>query len=158
MQWPKIRWPWRKKVEESLPKKTGQALRLLHTKYQKQKRMWVYIILSSLFLMAAFLLSSVFLDISYWGLAIPVAGIAISVLQLYRCNDVMRMLRQAHNVQLQIEKAQAEAEKKQKEAEMAANGGQESEPETGPDEPSVSIEGHNNPPEPPPPPAELEEN
>jgi type VI protein secretion system component VasK len=108
----------KKQGSESLPTQTLLALRQLNQGYQRQKRLWVYIILSALTLMIVYVMFSIF----WAGLrvhAIPIAwiilaGIVIAVLQVRRCNDLIFSLRQAYQVQQQIEKAQAEREAQEK--------------------------------------------
>lgn len=94
--------------------KTSQALRQLVRRYQRQKRLWIYIILSSVCLLVLYVLFSL-LWIELWqgGGVVPVAwiilaGVSIAIYQVRRCNDVIRTLKEAYIVQAQIEKADAE--------------------------------------------------
>lgn len=98
----------------NISQKTSQALRQLMRGYQRQKRLWIYIILSSVSLMVLYILFSL-LWIELWqgGGVVPVAwiilaGVGIAIYQVRRCNDVIETLRQAYIVQAQIEKAAAE--------------------------------------------------
>lgn len=96
--------------------KTSQALRQLIRRYQRQKRLWIYIIFSSVSLMVLYTLFSL-LWVELWqgGGIVPVAwiilaGVGIAIYQVRRCNDVILTLRQAYTVQAQIEKAEEERE------------------------------------------------
>lgn len=112
----------RSKVLQVSPK-TSQALRQLIRSYQRQKRLWIYIILSSVSLMVLYTLFSLLWG-ELWqsGGVVPVAwiilaGVGIAIYQVRRCNDVIQTLRQAYTVQVQIEKAEeekAEEEENQK--------------------------------------------
>lgn len=87
--------------------------------------MWLYAILSSGTLICIYGIFAVFLE-SLWEILIPVgcivvAGVGISIIQVRRCNDVIRMIRQAYNVQIQIDKVYAEAEQKKQEEEAQAS-------------------------------------
>jgi hypothetical protein len=112
--------------------KTSQALRQLIRSYQRQKRLWIYIILSSVSLMVMYTLFGL-LWVELWdgGGVVPVvwiilAGVGIAIYQVRRCNDVIQTLRQAYTVQIQIEKAEeekaeeenAEEEKEQKKKDL----------------------------------------
>ncbi len=106
----------RKKLARNLSIKTSQALRQLNNQYVQQKRLWVYIILSSIGLVVSYILCSIFWS-QLWEhkVIIPaawtiLAGIFIAIFQVRRCNDVIHILRQAYHVELQVEKAQAEKE------------------------------------------------
>jgi len=116
-----------------ISQKTSQALRQLVRRYQRQKRLWIYIILSSVSLMVVYILFSL-LWIELWqgGGVVPVAwiilaGVGIAIYQVRRCNDVIQTLREAYVVQAQIEKAeaeaQAEAEKEKEENKQVGDGG-----------------------------------
>lgn len=103
------RLPWRRSLPEQFAQRTSQALRQLNRRYQGQKKLWVYSILYSLGLMATYVIFAVFLP-GLWEYVIPIAwivlaGVVISILQVRRCNDVIRTLRGAHTIQYQIEKA-----------------------------------------------------
>lgn len=106
-----------------ISQKTSHALRQLVRRYQRQKRLWIYIILSSVSLMVVYILFSL-LWIELWqgGGIVPVAwiilaGVGIAIYQVRRCNDVIQTLREAYVVQVQIEKAEAEAEAEQEKEE-----------------------------------------
>ena len=107
--------------------KTSHALRQLIRRYQRQKRLWIYIIFSSVSLMVLYTLFSL-LWVELWqgGGVVPVAwiilaGVGIATYQVRRCNDVILTLRQAYTVQAQIEKAaeEKEAEEDDNETESA---------------------------------------
>jgi hypothetical protein len=107
--------------------KTSQALRQLIRRYQRQKRLWIYIIISSVSLMVLYTLFSL-LWVELWdgGGVVPVvwiilAGVGIAIYQVRRCNDVIQTLRQAYTVQVQIEKAE---EEKAEEEESQENQGE----------------------------------
>jgi len=105
MQWPwHFRWPWRK----ARPPQQAMSLRHLYSRYQRQQQMWMYVIVSSAFLMLLFLPLSLLSMASFWTLAIPVLGIAFAIAQSRRCKDIIHTLRQALVTQQQIEKANAE--------------------------------------------------
>lgn len=113
-------------VPEHFSDKPSQALRQLNSRYMRQKRLWVYIVLSSLGLVIVFVLFSIFWsDLWINAMVIPaawiiLAGIGIAVFQIRRCNDVIHTLRQTYVVQVQIEKAQAEKEAEDAEAQKQA--------------------------------------
>jgi len=126
----------RRKAPYQVSKQTLQALRQLNQRYQRQKRLWVYIILSAMALLVLYVMFSVF----WAGLraqAIPIAwiilaGIFIASFQVRRCNELIATLRQAHQVQFQIEKAQADRAAKEKVQEA----------EQDQEKPQVDTEGH----------------
>jgi hypothetical protein len=97
-----------------LSQKTSQALRQLVRRYQRQKRLWIYIILSSMCLMVLYIMFSLlWTELWQGGGIVPVAwiilaGVGIAIYQVRRCNDVIRTLKEAYVVQSQIEKADAE--------------------------------------------------
>ncbi|MFT5369228.1 MAG: undecaprenyl pyrophosphate phosphatase UppP [Candidatus Latescibacterota bacterium] len=99
-----------------VPEKASQALRQLIRSYQRQKRLWIYIILSSISLMLLYtLFSLLWAEVLHGGGVVPVAwiilaGVSIAIYQVRRCNDVIQTLRQAYTVQFQIEKAEAQRE------------------------------------------------
>lgn len=137
--------PWRKPSPEQFAKKASQALRQLNRRYLRQKRLWVYSLLYSVALMATYCIFAIFLP-GLWEFAIPItwivlAGIIISILQVRRCSDVIRILRQAHSVQYQIEKAEEEKAKKE-----AEEGHSEAKNET-PAEPRPGSNGSQRPPD-----------
>ena len=73
--------------------------------------------------MVTYCIFAIFLS-GLWEYVIPIAlivvsGVVISILQVRRCNDVIRTLRQAHSIQYQIEKAAAEKAEKEAEKEKA---------------------------------------
>ena len=114
----------KKQAPKPVPARASQALRQLNSGYYRQKRLWLYIILSSMALLCLFLVIWLFLeDITFWGVLIPLSGILISVFQLYRCNELIRTIRQAQIIQLRIEKAQEEAEQKQQGSDAAQGNG-----------------------------------
>ena len=132
MRWPRwLRWRRRQGPQPSEPMSTADALRRLHSNYQKQKRMWLYSVLSSLVLVSLFVVLSLFSSASWWVLALPAAGSIISLTQIHRCNDIVRILRHALVVQHQVDRAQAEAEQQQKEEEARAVEAQAGGPDTG---------------------------
>lgn len=115
--------------------KTSQALRQLVRRYQRQKRLWIYIILSSICLIVLYILFSLlWTELWQGGGIVPVtwiilAGVSIAIYQVRRCNDVIRTLKEAYIVQAQIEKADAEraAEEEQEQGVQAS----EQEPSVG---------------------------
>ena len=147
MRWPRwLRWRRRQRPQPPESIRTADALRRLHTNYQKQKRMWLYSVLSSLVLVSLFVVLSLFSSVSWWVLALPAAGIIISLTQIHRCNDIVRILRHALVVQHQVDRAQAEAEQQQKEEEARAAEAQARGAEAGgtvedPRVPEVEVEG-----------------
>lgn len=116
--------PWKQKADEpAVTAKTplGQ-IRQLYNHYQKQSNLWGYTLLSSMVLICIWVLFF-FLDLVDWTyLSLPVAGILISAFQMRRIKQISRILRNAHEVQQQIEKA--EAEKKEREAAEAIKRGE----------------------------------
>ena len=115
--------PWKKK--EEVPAVTAKTalgqIRQLYSHYQKQSNMWGYTLLSSMGLICFWILFSVFRGV-YWSyLSLPILGIVISALQMRRARNISRILRQAHEVQQEVDKA--EAEKKAREEEEAAKEG-----------------------------------
>ncbi|MCZ6634017.1 MAG: hypothetical protein O7G87_11480 [bacterium] len=114
-----------KRDSVALSSQTSRALRQLHARFQRQKRGWIYVMLSSLTLGCVYGIFSVFVD-SLWEGVIPaicivVTGIGIAMIEVRRCSDIIRMIRQAYNVQVQIDKANEEKEKeeaKKQEAEL----------------------------------------
>ena len=99
-----------------MPARTVDALRHLYFSYQRQRKMWIYTVFSSAMLMCLFVVLSLFSSADFWLLTIPSAVIVFSVLQLYRCKDICRTLRQTLAVQHQIDQAQTEAEQQEEEA------------------------------------------
>jgi len=113
--------PWRKASSEQFSKKASEALRQLNRRYLRQKRLWVYSALYSVAIMVTYCIFAIFLS-GLWEYVIPIAlivvsGVVISILQVRRCNDVIRTLRQAHSIQYQIGKAAAEKEAEKEKAE-----------------------------------------
>jgi|GEM_PF-1744840 uncharacterized membrane protein len=113
LRWIKnIRWPWRKKPPLAPPKRTADALRRLYYNYQRQRRLWGYIVLSALMMSSLFIVFSLFTDTNLWVLTIPAMASIFSVHQMRRCGELVNVLRQALTVQIQIDKKLAEAEQK----------------------------------------------
>ena len=111
----------RKRPAASDPQRTAESLRQLYFIHQKQKRHWIYIIMSSLMLVCLFIVMSLFTTPNLWVIAIPFTVILYSYFQIRRCSRLARMIRQALAVQSQIDKAQKEAEERDKaEAEAKA--------------------------------------
>jgi len=131
MQWPwRFRWPWRKRSGAASPHK-AVSLRQLYARYQRQKKMWVYVVLSSMILMLLFLALSLLSMVNPWALMIPVLGIAFAIAQSRRCKDIIQTLRQALITQQQIEKAQAAAAAAAAAAEGAEGGREQASPQAG---------------------------
>ena len=112
-----------KRTSTALSAQTFRALRQLHARFQRQKRGWIYVMLSSLTLGCVYGIFAVFLD-SLWEGVIPaicivVTGISIAIMQVRRCSDIIRMIRQAYNVQVQVDKANEEREKEEAEKQEA---------------------------------------
>ncbi len=125
--------PLRKKKEEE-PAVTAKTplgqIRQLYSHYQKQANLWGYTLLSSLALICFWVLISIFRGVNWSYLSLPLLGILLSVFQMRRSKGISRILRQAHEVQKEIEKAdtekkageEAEAAKIGKQPKAAANG------------------------------------
>ena len=125
--------PFRKKKEEE-PAVTAKTplgqIRQLYSHYQKQANLWGYTLLSSLALICFWVLISIFRGVNWSYLSLPLLGILLSVFQMRRSKGISRILRQAHEVQKEIEKAdtekkareEAEAAKIGKQPKAAANG------------------------------------
>ena len=124
-----------KQTSVALSAQTSRALRQLNTRFQRQKRGWIYVMLTSLTLGCVYGIFAVFLD-SLWEGVIPaicivVTGVSIAIIQVRRCSDIIRMIRQAYTVQVQIDKATEEKEKeeaKKQEAEMKSGKKAEQQP------------------------------
>ena len=117
----RIRWPWQRKRALAPPKRTADALRRLYYNYQRQRRLWGYIVISALMMSSLFIVFSLFTDTNLWVLTIPFLTSVFSVYQMRRCSELVSVLRQALTVQIQIDKKLAEAERKaQEEAEAEA--------------------------------------
>ena len=117
--------PWNR-TTSPLSIHTAMALRQLNSRYLRQRRMWIYVILSSTSLICAYVIFAVFLPTLWEGVipvvCIVVAGTGISVVQVRRCKVVIRMIRQAYAVQVQIDQAAAAAEEKEgREAEASTD-------------------------------------
>ena len=108
----KIRWPWRRKRPLAPPKRTADALRRLYYNYQRQRRLWGYIVLSALMMSSLFIVFSLFTETNLWVLTLPFLASIFSVHQMRRCGELVNVLRQALTVQIQIDKKLAEAEQK----------------------------------------------
>ena len=119
-----MRLPWKKRKEEG-PAVTAKtplgAIRQLYNHYQKQANRWGYTLLSSMALICLWIIYSVFQGVTWAYLSLPLIGIGISAFQMHRTKSISRILRQAHEVQQQIEKAEKE-KKAREEAEAAKNG------------------------------------
>ena len=118
-----MRLPWRKKQEKAtVTAKTplGQ-IRQLYSHYQKQSNMWGYTLLSSMVLILFWVLFSAMRFVDWTYLSLPLMGILFSLWQMKRIKSISSILRNAHEVQQQIEKA--EAEKKVREEKEAAKNG-----------------------------------
>ena len=120
--------PWRKKQEkETVTARTALgAIRQLYNHYQKQANMWGYALLSSLVLIFLWIGYSVLREVNYAYLSLPLIGILISAMQMHRIKGISNILRQAHTIQQQVDKAEAE-KREQEEAEggsetVATNG------------------------------------
>ncbi|MDA0709043.1 MAG: hypothetical protein O3B73_02390 [bacterium] len=84
--------------------KTSQALRQLIRRYNRQKRLWIYIILSSVCLVVMYVMFILLWE-GLWsdGGVVPVtwiifAGLGISIFQTRRCNQVIKVLREACSI------------------------------------------------------------
>lgn len=121
-------WPWHKRASSRVPAGTADALRHLYFNYRRQKRLWGYSVLSSVMLMCLFFVLSLFVHPDPWVIVIPLIALAFSVMQLHRCKDIVRVIRQALSIQQQIDREKAAAEAEAPEA--AAPG--ESPPPNGP--------------------------
>ena len=111
--------PWKRQKRPPVTARTSTgALRQLYSGYQKQTNLWGYTLLSSMVLICLWIVFSVFHEVDFKLLSLPLAGILISSLQMYRIKNISRVLRQAHTIQQQVDKA--EAERKQKADEEAA--------------------------------------
>lgn len=123
--------PWKKKGNEPTVTATtplGQ-IRQLYGHYQKQANRWGYTLLSSMALICFWVVFSVLTGaIDYTYLALPLLGIGVSGWQMRRIKKISGILRNAHEVQQQIDKA--EAEKKAREEEEAAKDGKKPKVET----------------------------
>lgn len=112
---------------EHFSDKPSQALRQLNSRYMRQKRLWVYIVMSSLGLVIMFVMFSIlWSDLWISAMVVPaawiiLAGIGIAIFQIRRCNEVIHTLRQTYAVQVQIEKANAEKEAEAVEAQKLAD-------------------------------------
>lgn len=145
MQWPKrLRWPWRKRSGAKSPPPKALSLRHLYGRYQRQQKMWVYVVLSSMILMILFLALSLLSMVNPWALLIPVLGIAFAISQSRRCRDIIQTVRQALITQQQIAKAQAEAAAAAAAAE-GADGGQEQAQAGRPRPTDIPPDGDNSP-------------
>ena len=102
--------PWNKK--EDAPTVTAKTqlgqIRQLYNHYQKQSNMWGYTLLSSMALICFWIIYSVFRGVTWSYLSLPLFGILISGLQMRRSKHISRILRQAHEVQQQVEKSEEE--------------------------------------------------
>jgi hypothetical protein len=118
--------PFKKKKEEE-PAVTAKTplgqIRQLYSHYQKQANQWGYTLLSSLALICIWVVFSIFRGVNWSYLSLPLLGIVFSAMQMRRIKGISRILRQAHEVQQEIEKAEAE-KKAREEAEAAKNGKQ----------------------------------
>ena len=121
--------PFSKKEEApAVTAKTALGqIRQLYNHYKKQSNMWGYTLLSSMALICFWVLFSVFRGVNWIYLSLPLFGILISGLQMRRAKQISRILRQAHEVQQQVDKA--EVEKKAREEEEAAEQGKKPKPQ-----------------------------
>lgn len=122
--------PWKKKNEPTVTATTplGQ-IRQLYTHYQKQSNRWGYTLLSSMALICFWVLFSIMTEIvDYSYLSLPLAGMGVSFWQMRKIKSISAILRNAHEVQQQIEKA--EAEKKAREEEEERKQGKKPKAET----------------------------
>jgi hypothetical protein len=121
--------PFSKKEEApAVTAKTALGqIRQLYNHYKKQSNMWGYTLLSSMALICFWVLFSVFRGVNWSYLSLPLLGILISGLQMRRAKHISRILRQAHEVQQQVDKA--EAEKRAREEEEAAEQGKKPKPQ-----------------------------
>ncbi|HAA78400.1 TPA: hypothetical protein DCE37_25150 [Candidatus Latescibacteria bacterium] len=86
-------------------------IRQLYTHYQKQSNRWGFVLLSSMALICLWVLFSIMVGIiDYTYLTLPVAAISVSIWQMRKTKGISGILRKAHEVQQQIEKAEAEKE------------------------------------------------
>ena len=83
--------------------------------------MWGYTLLSSMVLILFWVLFSAMRFVDWTYLSLPLMGILFSLWQMKRIKSISSILRNAHEVQQQIEKA--EAEKKVREEKEAAKNG-----------------------------------
>ena len=102
--------PFKKKEEApAVTAKTALGqIRQLYNHYQKQSNMWGCTLLSSIVLICFWVLFSVFRGVNWSYLSLPLLGILISSLQMRRAKHISRILRQAHEVQQQVDQAEAE--------------------------------------------------
>jgi len=114
--WAKLPIPRFRADVVQVSQKTSVSLRQLIRRYQRQKRLWIHIILSSISLMVLYVVFFLlWVELSHGGGLLPaawiiLAGVTIAIYQVRRCNQVIRALRQAYVVQFQIEKAEIERE------------------------------------------------
>lgn len=107
-------WQKKKKAEDPVTARTAiGAIRQLYNHYQKQANMWGYALLSSLVLIFLWVGYSVLREVNYTYLSLPLSGILISAMQMYRIKGISNMLRQAHTIQQQVDKAEAERAEKE---------------------------------------------
>tara|TARA_B100000700_G_scaffold256592_1_gene289914 strand:+ start:612 stop:956 length:345 start_codon:yes stop_codon:yes gene_type:complete len=108
-----LRLPWKRKGAQQTVTATtplGQ-IRQLYTHYQKQSNRWGFVLLSSMALICLWVLFSIMVGIiDYTYLTLPVAAISVSIWQMRKTKGISGILRKAHEVQQQIEKAEAEKE------------------------------------------------
>ena len=121
--------PWQKKkqAKEPITARTAiGAIRQLYNHYQKQANMWGFALLSSLILIFLWVGYSVLREVNYSYLSLPLMGIFISAMQMYRIKGISNTLRQAHAIQQQVDKAEAEKREKEEaekgEGAVAKNG------------------------------------
>ena len=117
----------KKKEAPAVTAKTALGqIRQLYNHYQKQSNLWGCTLLSSIVLICFWVLFSVFRGVNWSYLSLPLFGILISSLQMRRTKHISRILRQAHEVQQQVD--QSEAETKAREEEEADEQGKKSKP------------------------------
>ncbi|MBK36037.1 MAG: hypothetical protein CME26_10995 [Gemmatimonadetes bacterium] len=110
--------PWKKKKsKEPITAKTALgAIRQLYNHYQKQANMWGYALLSSLVLVFLWIGYSVLREVNYTYLSLPLMGMLISAMQMYRIKGISNILRQAHTIQQQVDKAETEKKEQEEQA------------------------------------------
>jgi hypothetical protein len=108
-------WPWNRKSSPKIAPQTPTArIRALYVDYQTQRNLWLYVILSSLVLVCFWVIAAFLGLVDAYALSLPAAGLSISVIQLHRIRRISEVLRAAHAIQQQVDRA--EAEKKAQEA------------------------------------------
>jgi len=123
MRWLKrLRPPWRRRTQPARSDDPTEALRELYQDYQGQQKRWGYSVISSLCLMAIFIVFGLFTVVNLWVITIPLVAIFFSVFQTYRCKDIVRVLRQARVIQKQCDWAREEAERQRQAEEGTGEG------------------------------------